>query len=76
MCESNEVELLMSFNFVGFSDEVEDALSFKARNADPLKRPLYSQVLYSWYIQRGDYRQGMLISSDTDEGADGYPQLH
>lgn len=58
MCEESAVQRLMSFNFAGFADEVEDALSYKARNADPLIRPLYSRILYSWYVSRGDYRNG------------------
>lgn len=59
MCDRNHVEMLMRFNFVGCANEVEAALGFKARNADPLQRPLYSQIMYSWYIKRGDYRNGM-----------------
>jgi hypothetical protein len=59
MCESDVVEKLMSYNFAGFSDEVQDALSFKARNVDPRSRPFYSRILYSWFISRGDYRNGM-----------------
>ncbi|OSX60529.1 hypothetical protein POSPLADRAFT_1066767 [Postia placenta MAD-698-R-SB12] len=60
MCEESAVQRLMSFNFAGFADEVEDALSYKARNADPLIRPLYSRILYSWYVSRGDYRNAAL----------------
>ncbi|KAF8665766.1 hypothetical protein AX16_000214 [Volvariella volvacea WC 439] len=60
MCEDNEVEALMSFNFAGIADEVEDALAFKARNVDPRLKPHYSKVLYTWYIQRGDYRSAAL----------------
>lgn len=48
----------MSFNFVGISDEVESALSFKARNADPRVQPFYSRILYTWYVTHGDYRNG------------------
>jgi nuclear pore complex protein Nup160 len=62
MCERNKVELMMSFNFVGLTGEVEEALGHHARTADPLLRPSYSQILYSWYIRRGDYREGTLIS--------------
>ncbi|KAI0347005.1 hypothetical protein BDW22DRAFT_1367225 [Trametopsis cervina] len=56
MCEEHAVDRLMSYNFVGLSDEVESALSFKARNADPQVRPFYSRILYTWYASRGDYR--------------------
>lgn len=59
MCEDNAVEILMTFNFAGIADELEDALSFKARNVDPRARPCYSKILYTWYIRRGDYRNGM-----------------
>lgn len=63
MCEENAVEKLMSFNFAGFSDEVEDALAFKARNVDPRVRPFYSRILYTWYVLRGDYRNGEFTST-------------
>ncbi|KAF8574446.1 hypothetical protein K439DRAFT_1399027 [Ramaria rubella] len=56
MCEANAVDRLMSLNFVGLPNEVENALSFKVRNADPLSRPMYPQVLYAWYVFRGDFR--------------------
>ncbi|KAE9395644.1 hypothetical protein BT96DRAFT_997448 [Gymnopus androsaceus JB14] len=49
-----------SFNFAGYADEVEDALSFKARNADPLVHPSYARILYSWFLLRGDYRNAAL----------------
>ena len=48
----------MGYTFAGLADEVEEALSFKARNADPRVRPFYSHILYTWYIDRGDYRNG------------------
>lgn len=59
MCESNQVDKLLSLNFAAYADEVEDALSFKARNADPLVRPSYPHILYSWFLSRGDYRNGV-----------------
>lgn len=61
MCEEHAVDRLMSYNFAGFADEVEDALAFKARNADPQVRPFYSRILYTWYISRGDYRNGLFF---------------
>ncbi|KAI8984997.1 nucleoporin Nup120/160-domain-containing protein [Trametes punicea] len=60
MCEENAVDRLMLLNFPGLADEVEDALAFKARNADPRIRPFYSRILYTWYISRGDYRNAAL----------------
>lgn len=62
MCEENAVDKLMTFNFAGFADEVEDALAFKARNVDPRVRPFYSRILYTWYTSRGDYRNCKLDS--------------
>lgn len=62
MCEEHAVEKLMSFNFMGIVDEVEQSLSFKARNADPRVRPFYSRILYTWYISRSDYRNGESIT--------------
>jgi nuclear pore complex protein Nup160 len=58
MCEDKAVEKLVSFNFPGFVDEVEEALAFKARNVDPRIQPSYSRILYSWYTFRGDHRNG------------------
>ncbi len=58
MCEENAVERLMALNLAGLADEVEDALAFKARKADPRIRPFYSRILYTWYVSRGDYRNG------------------
>jgi len=60
MCEENAVEKLMTFNFAALTDEVEDALAFKSRNADPRVRPFYSRILYTWYVLRGDYRNSAL----------------
>lgn len=58
MCEENAVEKLVQFDFTGITSEIEAALAFKARNADPRSRPSYSKILYAWYIRRGDYRNG------------------
>ncbi|KAF6762913.1 nucleoporin Nup120/160-domain-containing protein [Ephemerocybe angulata] len=61
MCEANAVARLMAFDFAGISEEVESILSFKARNADPRLQPNYSRILYTWYIQRGEYRNAALV---------------
>jgi nuclear pore complex protein Nup160 len=58
MCEENVIEKLMSFNFVGIVDKVEEALAWKARHLDPRERPFWSLILYSWYVSRDDYRNG------------------
>ncbi|KAF9008833.1 nucleoporin Nup120/160-domain-containing protein [Cyathus striatus] len=60
MCEDDAVERLVAFDFGDIADEVEGALSFKARNVDPRLHPSYSRILYAWYIQRGDYRNASL----------------
>ncbi|EIN10816.1 hypothetical protein PUNSTDRAFT_65808 [Punctularia strigosozonata HHB-11173 SS5] len=60
MCEDNAVDTLMTFNFAGIADEVENALAFKARNADPRLRPFYSRILFAWYTLRGDHRNAAL----------------
>lgn len=60
MCENNAVESFMSFDFAGIAKEVEAALSFKARNVEPNSRPAYAHILYTWYVQKGNYRDGML----------------
>ncbi|KAI0063071.1 hypothetical protein BV25DRAFT_1907210 [Artomyces pyxidatus] len=61
MCDENAVEKFISFNFVGVADEVEDVLSWKARNSDPRQRPSWSRILYTWYVSRGDYRNAALV---------------
>lgn len=61
MCEDNAVETLMSFNFAGLANEVQEALAFKARNVDPRSLPAWSRILYTWYIRRGDYRNGEFV---------------
>jgi hypothetical protein len=60
MCEEDAVQRLMEFNWAGLADEAEHALAFNARNADPRTRPFYSRILYSWYIAKGDFRNGAL----------------
>lgn len=62
MCEENAVAKLMTFDFAGISEEVESILSFKARNVDPRLQPSYSKILYTWYIQRGEYRNGKVYA--------------
>jgi hypothetical protein len=58
ICDEGAVDRLMSFNFAGLADEAEEALAFKARNANPREQPQYSRMLYTWYTSRGDYRNG------------------
>ncbi|KAF8631128.1 hypothetical protein AX15_002475 [Amanita polypyramis BW_CC] len=64
MCEDGVVNELLAFNFAGISDEVEDALSFKARNVDPRAHPCYAKILYAWYTSRGDHRKAALAMYD------------
>lgn len=59
MCDDDTLDRLLSMNFRGLVEEVEAALSFKARNADPRISPNWSHILYTWYIRRGDYSNGM-----------------
>ncbi|KAJ4481914.1 hypothetical protein J3R30DRAFT_3656103 [Lentinula aciculospora] len=56
----NQVDKLLSHNFAGFANEVEDALSFNPRNEDPSMLPRYTRILYSWFLSRGDYRNAAL----------------
>ncbi|TFK29339.1 hypothetical protein FA15DRAFT_610509 [Coprinopsis marcescibilis] len=60
MCEADAVARLMKFDFAGIADEVEAVLSFKTRNSDPRLPPNFSRILYTWYIQRGEYRNAAL----------------
>lgn len=61
MCDRAEIDRLTRLNFVGYQADVENTLSFKARNSDPIGWPNYSKVLYSWHVFRGDYRSGSFI---------------
>lgn len=67
MCEDSAVDELLTFNFAGISDEVEDALSFKARNVDPRVRPCFAKILYAWYTSRGDYRKGEISTFEHQD---------
>ncbi|EPQ59509.1 hypothetical protein GLOTRDRAFT_71020 [Gloeophyllum trabeum ATCC 11539] len=61
MCDDQAVEQLMSLNFAAFADEVEEALSYKARSDDPMATPCYALILHTWHIRRGDYRNAAMI---------------
>ncbi|KAM0793063.1 hypothetical protein ACM66B_000549 [Microbotryomycetes sp. NB124-2] len=56
MCESGNLNQLLSFSFVDVEADLERNLSFRARNSDPLATPNYYNVLYSYHVSRGDYR--------------------
>ncbi|KZP00045.1 hypothetical protein CALVIDRAFT_320407 [Calocera viscosa TUFC12733] len=56
MCSSGEGDKLVRMSFAGLQSTVEDILDFKARHQDPLQPPDYSSILYSWHVQRGNYR--------------------
>lgn len=68
MCEEDALDRLLSMNFRGLVQEVEQSLSFKARNADPRVQPNWSQILYTWYTVRGDYRNGKYSQAVTYSG--------
>ncbi|TDL29800.1 hypothetical protein BD410DRAFT_817789 [Rickenella mellea] len=61
MCEDDVIDRLMALNFGELAKDVEAALSFKARNADPRIRPPYAQILYTWHVLRGEYRNGASV---------------
>lgn len=61
MCENDAIDAFMSFDFAGVAKEVEAALAFKARNAEPDSRPPYAHILYAWHIQRGNYRDSKFL---------------
>lgn len=69
MCESGEASIaqLLKFTFAGLQTEVERNLSFKARNSDPTASPNYYMILYSYHVERGDYKSA---------GAVMYQQAH
>ncbi|TIA99298.1 hypothetical protein E3P96_02943 [Wallemia ichthyophaga] len=61
MCETGDVARLVQFPFTSLQPELERTLSFKARNSDALDRPNYYQILYSYYIFRGNFRDAGAI---------------
>lgn len=75
MCEGGQSSLLLDFNFAGLQTDVERNLSFKARNSDPMSHPPYFQVLYSYHIQRADYKSaGAVMYQQAHRLADLYRQ--
>lgn len=56
LCEADAVSTLLRCNFLHLQAAVERTLSFKARNAPPLARPNYFDVLYAYHVARGDYK--------------------
>ena len=65
ICESGAIPKLVSLDLSPFQADVEEALSFKARNVDPRVRPHYSKVLYTWFMSRGNYGEGGLQSNHS-----------
>lgn len=63
MCHNNQIQALLSLPFIGLENQVEQELTFRARNSDPLSTPNYYQILFAWHIMKTDYRQGMLLNS-------------
>ncbi|KAM0756678.1 hypothetical protein T439DRAFT_309129 [Meredithblackwellia eburnea MCA 4105] len=61
MCENGQVELLTKWSFVGLQGELEQWLSFLARNSDPLATPNYYRILYAYHMAKGDYRSAGAI---------------
>ena len=56
MCVHRQIGRLAALGFVNLAHKVEEHLSFLARGSDLVKNPHFYQILYSWYIARGDYR--------------------
>lgn len=56
LCEAGAFSLLLRLHFLEWQPRVERVLSFKARNAEPLSKPNYFQVLYAYHASRGDHK--------------------
>jgi hypothetical protein len=67
MCHNNQIQALLSLPFVGLENQVEQELTFRARNSDPMSTPTYYQILFAWHIMKTDYRQGLFILSQTQD---------
>lgn len=63
MCHNNQIQALLSLPFIGLENHVEQELTFRARNSDPMSTPNYYQILFAWHIMKTDYRQGMPMRS-------------
>lgn len=61
MCHDGQIQALLSLPFVGLETHVEQELTFRARNSDPMSTPNYYQILFAWHIMKTDYRQGVCI---------------
>lgn len=62
MCQDNQIQALLSLPFIGLENQLEQELTFRARNSDPTATPNYYQILFAWLIMRTDYRQGVWYS--------------
>jgi len=60
MCEANQVDQLLRFSWLGLQTEFEKTISFRARNSDPLAPPNYFAILYSYHMNRADYRSAAI----------------
>jgi nuclear pore complex protein Nup160 len=56
MCENGQIHELSRLPFSGMESDVVSTLIFKARNASPVARPNYHEVLYTYFMVREDYR--------------------
>ncbi|KAJ9100006.1 hypothetical protein QFC19_005824 [Naganishia cerealis] len=60
MCHNNQIQALLSLPFIGLENQLEQELTFRARNSDPTTTPNYYQILFAWLIMRTDYRQAAI----------------
>ncbi|KAJ9123234.1 hypothetical protein QFC22_001429 [Naganishia vaughanmartiniae] len=60
MCHNNQIQALLSLPFIGLEFQLEQELTFRARNSDPTATPNYYQILFAWLIMRTDYRQAAI----------------
>ena len=66
MCDSGAVETLLGYGFVGMHAELEQTLSFRARNSHPLAVPDHYKILYAFHTSRSNYRSGWSLESDVE----------
>ncbi|KAJ9107523.1 hypothetical protein QFC21_000980 [Naganishia friedmannii] len=60
MCHDNQIQALLSLPFIGLENQLEQELTFRARNSDPTATPNYYQILFAWLIMRTDHRQAAI----------------
>jgi hypothetical protein len=58
LCEQNCTAIFCAFPFVGMEEEVAKTLEFKARNSHIFHGTNYYKIIYSFFVNRMNFRRG------------------